>query len=57
MRIAWLVAANRGDVLWAGGEADHQAHLRTHETVMVLWGHVMGSGLTIDRAVRIACEM
>ena len=34
MRTAWLVAANRGDVRWAGGEADHQIHLRTHETVI-----------------------
>ena len=33
MGVAWFVAANRGDVLWAGGKADHQVHFGTHEIV------------------------
>ena len=34
MRVAWFVAANRGDVLRAGGKADHQVHFGTHDDVI-----------------------
>jgi hypothetical protein len=34
MRITRLVAANRGDVLWAGGQADHQVHFGMHDDVI-----------------------
>jgi hypothetical protein len=37
MRITRLVAANRGDVLWAGGKADHQVHFGTHNDVIALF--------------------
>jgi hypothetical protein len=37
MRITRLVAANRGDVLWAGGKADHQVHFGTHDDVIALF--------------------
>ena len=38
MRIARLIATNRGDVLWAGGKADHQVHFGTHDDVIALFG-------------------
>jgi hypothetical protein len=37
MRITWFVAANRGDVLWAGGKTDHQVHFGTHDNVIALF--------------------
>ena len=37
MRITRLVATNRGDVLRAGGEADHQVHFGTHDDVIALF--------------------
>ena len=42
MRIAWLVAANRGDVLRAGGKADHQVHFGTHDDVIGIRGQYIG---------------
>ena len=38
MRIPRLVAANRGDVLRAGGKADHQVHFGAHDDVITLLG-------------------
>jgi len=38
MRITRLIAADRGDVLWAGGKADHQVHLGAHDDVIALLG-------------------
>ena len=37
MRITRLVAAKRGDVLRAGGEADHQVHFGAHDDVIALF--------------------
>jgi hypothetical protein len=38
MRVARLVAANRGDVLRAGGKADHQVHFGAHDDVIAFFG-------------------
>ena len=37
MSITRFVAANRGDVLWAGRQADHQVHFGTHYDVIALF--------------------
>ena len=54
MGVAWFVAANRGDVLWAGGKADHQVHFGTHDDVIVLftdWRIGFDGAIGFDRGV------
>jgi len=53
MRIARLVAADRGDVLRAGGEADHQVHFGAHDDVVALFGD---RRIGLDRAVGCALQ-
>ena len=54
MGVARFVAANRGDVLWAGGKADHQVHLGTHDDVITLfadWRIGFDGAISLDRGV------
>ena len=54
MRIPRPVAADRGDVLWAGGQANHQVHFGAHDDVIALFaGRRMGfdGAVGFDRRV------
>ena len=53
MRIPRPVAANRGDVLRARGQADHQVHFRAHDDVIALFAD---GRIGLDRAIRKKTE-